>query len=163
MPPAEYVVAYEPYRFWMALPEILIVAVILGYGLVRHRSHMLARQQRGLPADPRGLIGLFLAFMVALAVTSRVPTPAWLVLGGANQRVEGKVEDMRLDLTGAVPKLDFKVSGVNIHVESSGVREELFHLPAEVGPLREGLPVRVGLRAGVIVKLEIRKDKEANP
>jgi hypothetical protein len=157
---ADLVTLYDPYRSWMAIPELTALAGVLYFAIMSYREQVLARREAGLRADWDGLFGLGLALAVAVGVTSLVPTPAWMVLGGPSRVVEGPVEEARYGKTpSGVMTLDLVVEGVAVHLEDEGREAEMIAIPAELGgPVRRGDHVRVSLHAHRVLKFERRID-----
>jgi hypothetical protein len=143
-----FVTVYDLYSPWTLVPEAACLALALWL------CYLGCRGGRFLP----GVLGTVAGLTVAAAVTSQVPTPAWVVLGGPAQVVEGRVEDLRTAKPGRFETLDFRVDEVLVHIYGEGRRAELVRLAPELGgPIREGMYVRVSLRAGEVLKLEIRE------
>jgi len=155
---AELVTVFDPYRAWMAIPELTALAVLLYFGIVSYREQVLARREAGRRADWDGIFGLGVSLALAIGVTSQVPTPAWMVLGGSTRVVEGPVEQVRYGTTpGGIMTLDLVVEGVAMHLEDSGREAELMHFPEEIGgPFRRGDHVRVSLHSHRVLKFERR-------
>jgi hypothetical protein len=153
---ADYVTIFDPYRAWMAIPELTALAGILYFAIVSFREQVVARREAGLRGDWDGLLGLGLSAAIAVGVTSLVPTPAWMVLGGPTRVVEGPVEEARYGTTpGGVMTLDLVVKGASIHLEDRGRESELMELADEMGgTIRPGDYVRVYLRADRVLKFE---------
>jgi hypothetical protein len=152
---ADLVTIYDPYRAWMAIPELTALAGILYLAIASHREQVAARREAGLRGDWEGVFGLGVSLAVALGVTSLVPTPAWMVLGGTTRVVEGRVEEVRYGKTqGGVITLDLVVEGVTMHLEDRGREAELVSIPDELGgPVRPGDRVRVCLHGDRVLKL----------
>ena len=154
-----FVTVYDPYRPWTVIPEALATLAIIGFAVMAFREQVVAPRRRGERPDFGGVLGVLVAGAIALAVTSQVPTPAWAVVGGPAQVVEGPVRDVvRRDKPMGRPTLDFMVDGVPVHLYGEGRRLGLVNLPPDRGgPIREGLWVRVSLRAGKVLKFEVRE------
>lgn len=72
--------------------------------------------------------------------------------------VDGPVEDLRTGKPGRFETLDIRVEGVPVHVYGEGRRAALVRLATERGgPICEGTRMRVSLRAGKVLKFEIRE------
>lgn len=143
-----FVTVYDPYRTWMLVPEAACLALALWL------CYLACRGGRLLP----GILGTVVGLTVAVAMTSQVPTPAWAILGGPAQVVEGRVEDLHMGKWGRFETLDFRVGDVPVYIYGAGRRAELVRLAPEVGgPIRDGMYVRVSLRAGKVLKFEVRE------
>jgi hypothetical protein len=153
---ADFVTVYDPYRSWMAIPELTALAGVLYFAIVSYREQVVARRVAGLRADWDGVFGLGVSLVVAIGVTSLVPTPAWMVLGGTTRVVEGPVEEVRYGKSaGGVVTLDFVVEGVAMHLEDRGREAEMVSIPDELGgPVRRGEHVRVSLHGHRVLKFE---------
>ena len=153
---ADLVTIYDPYRAWMAIPEVTALAGILYFAIVSYREQVTARREAGLRGVWDGVFGLGVSLAVAIGVTSLVPTPAWMVLGGTTRVVEGRVEEVRYGKTqGGVITLDITVEGVTMHLEDRGREAALVSIPDEEGgPVRPGDHVRVSLHDDRVLKLE---------
>ena len=153
---ADLITVYDPYRAWMAIPELTALAFLLYFAIVSFREQVVARRQVGFRGDWDGVLGLGVSLAVAIGVTSLVPTPAWMVLGGPTRVVEGPVEEARYGTTrGGVMTLDLVVKGTAIHLEDRGRESELMELADEMGgTIRPGDYVRVSLREDRVLKFE---------
>jgi hypothetical protein len=153
---AELVTIYDPYRSWMAIPELTALAVLLYFAIVSYREQVVARREMGLRADWDGVFGLGVALALAIGVTSMLPTPAWMVLAGASRVVEGPVEEVRYGKTqGGVITLDFVVEGVAVHLEDRGHEAEMLAIPDTLGgAIRNGERARVSLHGHRLLKFE---------
>lgn len=161
---AELVTVYDPYRAWMAIPELTALAGVLYFAIVSYREQVVSRRQSGLRADWDGLFGPGVSLVVAIGVTSLVPTPAWMVLGGTTRVVEGPAEEVCYRKTpGGVMTLDLVVEGVPMHLEDRGHEAELVLIPHELGgPVRRGEHVRVSLHGHRVLKLERSSSKASS-
>ena len=127
---ADLVTIFDPYRAWMAIPELTALAGILYFAIVSFREQVVARREAGLRGDWDGVFGLGVSLAMAIGVTSLVPTPAWMVLGGPTRVVEGRVEEARYGTTpGGVMTLDLTVEGAAIHLEDRGRESALMTRP----------------------------------
>jgi hypothetical protein len=140
----------------MAIPELTALAFLLYFAIVSYREQVVARRQLGMRGDWDGVLGLGVSLAVAMGVTSLVPTPAWMVLGGPNRVVEGPVEEVRYGTTrGGTMTLDLVVKGTAIHLEDRGRESELMELADDMGGMiRAGDYVRVFLREHRVLKFE---------
>jgi len=162
---AELVTIYDPYRSWMAIPELTALAGVLYFAIVSYRDQVVARREAGLRGDWDGVFGLSISLVVAIGATSMVPTPAWMVLGGTTRLVEGPVEEVRYGKAqSGVMTLDIVVEGTAIHLEDRGLEAEMLSIPDELGgPIRRGEIVRVSLHGHRVLTFERMVGDGRNP